>query len=681
MRALKLMISLILLLACSSEPVEPGDDNEPRFYPKNFLATPQSNTSILITWEAVSDATQYLVQAKTGDGSFVPVIDGLAVANDADWSDNHVVALVAQGVQQLMFTGLTAGISYDFVVYPYNTGSIPNPDYKKDGMVPTSSATTSDDVVVEPSAHVTGFAATVLSNSSIKVSWIDASTADKYVVLAKTGAGSIATVADEVLLTDDTNWSDHNGALNVNQSVQEVIFSGLSENTSYDFTIYPYNEGGDPDPNFKTDGTVPSADATTTNTASSTFDESLIRVTPITVSGTPFDITTDDNASKAYAQTYNTFSYIPQIVMVPSSNGGCEIGWHDNSTSSVKITTLNNDDTKNGDDLKLGTEIKALGGFAKKGVDYVYGYVSGDNLQNYTVSIVNAEGSEKARAVLTGEDPLEDIWSKQSPLFYGSGRIAIDEVNEQIGVYINHRMTWSDGLKHQAGLLKILNFNGEILGGESSPYGGNDDAGGSNWLYSHNFDTRLVAKDGKFALTGNGDAYPRAIPFRIIANGNITENQKLFEIDGAKGDNDTKTQLGGLVALDDGSYILTFSTAVGRNSRDVNFIRVGSDANVQAQQWLTNFASDDEYAINVKTAKYGNNFVVAWEQVSTSNPGVFKAMFAVVDANGTIIEAPQQFSNIRFNRGDDFINYATGDVGWAIGSGSTLKVYRLKLTN
>jgi hypothetical protein len=67
----------------------------------------------------------------------------------------------------------------------------------------------------------------------------------------------------------------------------------------------------------------------------------------------------------------------------------------------------------------------------------------------------------------------------------------------------------------------------------------------------------------------------------------------------------------------------------------------------------------------VKTAKYGPNYVVAWEEVTS---GTFKAMFAILDADDNIIEAPQQFSNDRFNRGDDFINFANGDVGWAIGS-------------
>jgi hypothetical protein len=131
------------------------------------------------------------------------------------------------------------------------------------------------------------------------------------------------------------------------------------------------------------------------------------------------------------------------------------------------------------------------------------------------------------------------------------------------------------------------------------------------------------------------------------------------------------------ILLSGSDYILTFSSEVGRNARDVNFMHLGSDLISVNQVWLTNYTVGTD-AINVKTAKYGSNFVVAWEEVSGST---FKAMFAIVDADGNIIEAPQQFANIRFNRGDDFINFANGDVGWAIGSGTQLKIYRLKLVD
>ena len=162
-----------------------------------------------------------------------------------------------------------------------------------------------------------------------------------------------------------------------------------------------------------------------------------------------------------------------------------------------------------------------------------------------------------------------------------------------------------------------------------------------------------------------------------MTNGTFNNNGAIFSIDGNIGDNDTKTQLGGLIPIDGGGYILTFSTEVGRSARDVNFMHLGSDLASIKQVWLTNYTAGTD-AINVKTATYGTNYVVAWEEVTS---GSFKAMFAVIDADGNIVKAPQQFSNIRFNRGDDFINFANGDVGWAIGSGSQLKVYRLKLVD
>ena len=132
--------------------------------------------------------------------------------------------------------------------------------------------------------------------------------------------------------------------------------------------------------------------------------------------------------------------------------------------------------------------------------------------------------------------------------------------------------------------------------------------------------------------------------------------------------------------MDDGSYVLTFSSEDGRPTRDVSLIHIAADGSQISQKWLTDYTSkDDGYAVNVKSARYGNNIVLAWEKVIDSSSTEYKTMFAVVDADGVIVEAPQQFSNIRFNRGDDFINFANGDVGWAIGSGSQLKVYRLKL--
>ena len=675
MKAFKLGLIPLLVLACNGEPVTPGTGNEPVSYPSNFLATVQSNTSILVTWEDVTDATNYLVQAKTGSGTFVTVTDGTLVANDTDWSNNNAAAIIGKGIKQVNFTGLLAGTAYDFIIHPYNTGGTPDPDYKSDGATPTANATTTNVVVVEPPSHTTGFAATALSNTSINVSWVDAAGVDKYVVLAKTGAGSFATVADGSLVVNDTDWTNNNAAMNVNQAIQEVIFSGLVKNTSYDFEIYPYNEGGDPDPNYKVDGTVPNATATTQNNASVTFDETLVSVAVIDVSGSPFDITLFGEAANIHPQPDNVFSYAPQIVMSARSDGSYAVGWHDTSANDIKITNLTSSDTKSGSDIVYGSGIHYLGGFNVKDTEYVLGSVSGSSKEKYSIALVGDNGTASWTTDLTGTVDLSTAGSKQSPLNFGSARLMVDLTNQNIVSWISHEMRFPDNAIHQGGLFKFIDFQGDIIGGTAA--NGDDSAGGSNWLFSHNFDTRIALNNGLVAIVGNGDAIPRAVPIRIVDNTAITQNNFLFAIDGNDGDNDTKTQLGGLVPLSAGNFGLTFSTSVGQAARQVTYMSVGADGNKINQVWLTNYTAGTD-AINVKTATYGTNYVVAWEEVTSST---FKAMFAIIDADGNIIEAPQQFSNIRFNRGDDFINFANGDVGWAIGSGSQLKIYRLELVD
>jgi hypothetical protein len=157
---------------------------------------------------------------------------------------------------------------------------------------------------------------------------------------------------------------------------------------------------------------------------------------------------------------------------------------------------------------------------------------------------------------------------------------------------------------------------------------------------------------------------------------NTASNANLFPIDGSIGDNDTKTQLGGFVEDGAGGFVLTFSTESGRPARDLYFMHLNSDLSIAKEIWLTEYASGTN-AINVKTAKYGDYFLVAWEEISDASPGVFKTMFSIVDADGNFIKEPQQFADMRFNRGDDFINLADGDVVWATGSGSQLVIYRL----
>jgi len=107
-----------------------------------------------------------------------------------------------------------------------------------------------------PTSHVTDFAATANSSTSITVSWTD-SDASSYLVKASTvGYGDITSPTDGVAEADDVLVK------NVAAGTNSVDFTGLTASTNYYFKIFPYNGTGSTIL-YKTDGTVPEATATT----------------------------------------------------------------------------------------------------------------------------------------------------------------------------------------------------------------------------------------------------------------------------------------------------------------------------------------------------------------------------------------------------------------------------------
>ncbi|MBK9290169.1 MAG: T9SS type A sorting domain-containing protein [Bacteroidetes bacterium] len=112
--------------------------------------------------------------------------------------------------------------------------------------------------ILEPENHVTNFAANALNSSQINVSWTDAvPTASGYLIKGSTtGFGDIAAPADGVAETNSTL------VRNVAAGVQSFTFEGLNSSTTYYFKIFPYNGSGS-SINYKTDGAVPQASATT----------------------------------------------------------------------------------------------------------------------------------------------------------------------------------------------------------------------------------------------------------------------------------------------------------------------------------------------------------------------------------------------------------------------------------
>jgi hypothetical protein len=261
---------------------------EPSSYPTSFSAD-ATGTTILVIW---TDATgtqlpdKYLIYAGTSSTLPVPV-DGTPVADDLDLSDGSGALNVGFGLEETTFAGLFPGNIYYFVIYPY-TNSGNNTDYKTDGTAPTANATTT--LTPEPSNYPTGFDANATTNS-VELSWTDASGSqlpEMYIIFAGTSA-TLPVPADGTPVADDTDLSDGSGALNIAYGIELASFSGLTSNTTYHFSIYPYTNSGS-NINYKTDGTAPTTEATTNQAVLVTiedenFDESWGNWTRVSVVG------------------------------------------------------------------------------------------------------------------------------------------------------------------------------------------------------------------------------------------------------------------------------------------------------------------------------------------------------------------------------------------------------------
>ncbi len=121
-------------------------------------------------------------------------------------------------------------------------------------------------ILPEPSNYPTAFAANP-GSYSVTLTWTDAAGTQPptaYLIKGST-QNNITLPVDGVPIPDDPNLADGAGALNILQGAGSCTFSNLNSNTPYYFKIFPYTNTG-ADINYKTDGTPPSANATTPNT-------------------------------------------------------------------------------------------------------------------------------------------------------------------------------------------------------------------------------------------------------------------------------------------------------------------------------------------------------------------------------------------------------------------------------
>ncbi len=115
----------------------------------------------------------------------------------------------------------------------------------------------------EPTNYPTTFAANA-SGIAIDLSWIDAigdHLPTAYLIKAS-NEDNIELPVDGVPEADDTDLSDGSGIMNIGYGIQEYSFLNLEAKTTYYFKIFSYSNGG-VNIDYKTDGTPPTASATT----------------------------------------------------------------------------------------------------------------------------------------------------------------------------------------------------------------------------------------------------------------------------------------------------------------------------------------------------------------------------------------------------------------------------------
>ncbi len=221
--------------------------------PTDFVSAAVSTTEIDLSWTQNGNSDDVMV-AWSSDGTFGIPADGTSYTTGNTISGGGTVIYNANGTSY-NHTGLTPGTHYY-----YKAWSV-------DGSTNYSSGTTDDATTFknEPSNHVSGFAAGEAGATTIPLTWNDndgAVVADGYLVFINT-TGTFSAPVDGTSQSDDTDVSDGSGQVNIAHGAESYRWNGLSQNTQYYFAIYPYTNSGTAI-DYKVDGTVPTASATTT---------------------------------------------------------------------------------------------------------------------------------------------------------------------------------------------------------------------------------------------------------------------------------------------------------------------------------------------------------------------------------------------------------------------------------
>ena len=250
-------------------------------------STPYSNTAPLLTASAVSSigATSATFNgnissdggsAITDRGFCYKITTGVAITDNPTSEGGTTTGTYSKSIT------LSAGTSYFYKAYAINGI----------GTTLSSNEISFWTFSTEPSTHTTTFTNSVFSQTQIDLSF-DAlntiSNAAGYLILKKTGSAPTGIPTDGTAYTVGTAVGDGTVAtLVTSSSATSASIGSLSAGTSYYFTIIPYNYNGanNETNNYKTDGTIPGTNGTTSfpNDADSYVNVPATQADPVLIS-------------------------------------------------------------------------------------------------------------------------------------------------------------------------------------------------------------------------------------------------------------------------------------------------------------------------------------------------------------------------------------------------------------
>jgi len=237
---------------------------EPTNFPTNLTATLNGNT-ITLSWTEAVAGTQapsgYLIVAYDKDTYFIPA-DSSEYTPDTDLSDGKAVVYVNYSdPDSYEFSGINPAKYYYFTVYSYNRTTKPI-NYKIGGNAPQVNTILP---VVEPSNYPTNLTINNPHYTGFTVNWDDAvgtNLPDGYLILVNK-TGTFENPVDGTTYNSYVNAELGEAVEYVNyNSLNYYTINGLTEYTNYYVKVFSYAGSGSLI-NYKTDGTPPTASATT----------------------------------------------------------------------------------------------------------------------------------------------------------------------------------------------------------------------------------------------------------------------------------------------------------------------------------------------------------------------------------------------------------------------------------